>query len=179
MAPVPAIDHLGAERRAEGRRFVEAIQELGLFPDLATWVEDRLTHDFRIALVTPLVDRIGARPLYVVLEKAYKAAAIKIDPLEIELFSPASRFTVELVKQISRWDQDLHPYPIRERQKTVNGMPITVIEHGEPIIIVDDTVVAPSWGYEVRRSKSRRIGSLDKEFRAFQDHVQRRMLETA
>jgi len=85
-------------RLAAGGDYLKALLHLGLDPDIMAWVYVARDREMELALVTTLVDRIGPKPIYDLLFRAYELAGTprSVDPFVVSLYSPNMAFAIDL-----------------------------------------------------------------------------------
>ncbi len=78
----------------EGRRFLELLSESSIPVSAALWQHNELLEEWNLDIVTPLVDDIGLRGAYDLVDRALSKAVppVGIDLLHVSLFTPQSAF---------------------------------------------------------------------------------------
>lgn len=78
------------KRLAAGKRFVSALQDLGLITPLAFWVREKESDTFILMIVTDFFDLKGPLELNRLMFSAYNAEALPqdIDPFHVQFCSP-------------------------------------------------------------------------------------------
>jgi len=94
-----------------GAEYADALQKLGLDPDVMCWIYISAEDRIELAIVSSMVDRVGSLPIYDLLFKAYDASALpqEIDPFEVSLYSPNTRMGVDLLNSVKVTEDGMLP----------------------------------------------------------------------
>jgi|GEM_PF-2491186 len=114
-----AEDRMMAARWRAGRAFLDALESQGVAPCSALWLFDRDGERWGLALVTPLVDTVGATEIYTTLFAAQDAGLLPEAP--------------------SIWDVSVHS-PV-----VLDGLDL--VTDGERDVEIGSRLARPSWIY--------------------------------
>jgi hypothetical protein len=88
----------------EGRTFLELLEKAGVQVDAAVWQKEELSGQWRLVIVTPLVENLGVKATYRRLDEILSCAPEPppIDLLDVSVFTPESRFYKSLHRELKR-----------------------------------------------------------------------------
>lgn len=114
-----AAEHLTEDMKASGAAMLAELDKIGLEPTGALWLHFPLVNDWRYAVVTPLVDTMGRRKVYGLIDDALEAIG-KTDAftiLDIHLYSAS-----EIVPHLLGSAFHIQDSEARLEDVTVNGV---------------------------------------------------------
>lgn len=162
---------IDAQRFAGGQRFIMELEKLGLLPDVACWFRDESIEEFRLAIVTPVVEIVGARLIYKTLFRAHSRALLprEIDPLMVELFDKSTYFALELRRRMPIAERA--PTPITFATNPDGGIvQLDNIGSPETQIIIDNYRVSTKWIYRANWERHHKL-TPEAEFKMFEKKV--------
>lgn len=82
----------------EGRRFLDLLRQSGIPVSAALWQKEEIPGEWRLLLVTPIVDELGPRRAYRKLDQVLSQSAEQpaINLLDVSLFTPSASFAKSL-----------------------------------------------------------------------------------
>lgn len=92
------------ERRMQaGREYLDALQRLGLEPDILCWVYDALEGEMELVIVTSMAERVESLKIYELLFRAYEVSATprEIDPFLVSIYGSNSFYGTSLRNYIA------------------------------------------------------------------------------
>jgi len=94
---------LDNQRVQAGKEYLDALNRLGLDPDVLCWVYDVDADEMELAIVTTMAERVEILQIYKLLFRAYEVAATprEIDPFIVSIYGSNSNHGIQLRDHVS------------------------------------------------------------------------------